>query len=337
MIMRDLTQTEQTIVDFADNNKDLTWESIEFVKDKRIEFYRVCKIADVDELPEYQSDMNEEFFNHAKEALLFMADGVIEGILEEEEMELQKKAIEAALTETETSNNNNFVATEVAEGEDNMKTTTTNSNKVSENAKAFAEAAQEKVESAAKYAINTVSSVKDVVKDVASMKTDDLEDYLKDNAQTLWETIKEKISNHKDKLNRMKDIIPEAEEEARRFDNILNTFSEILDDEELNGWGKFKEIVKELVKWIVRIFLKVGAILLKIAVTIVVGTVKIGAVAIDTTFGVAGIVGRDVVKPTFNSAKTAYNNHKVRKAEKKAMEEDFDDYDDMVEETADEM
>lgn len=330
--MRDLTQNEQMIIGFADKYKDLQWTEIEFVKDKRIEFYRICKTADVDELPEYQSDMTEEFFNHAKEALLFMADSIIEAILEEEEM-----ASHVEVASTETTNNNNFVATEVAEGEDNMKTTTTNSNKVSENAKAFAEAAQEKVESAAKYAINTVSSVKDVVKDVASMKTDDLEDYLKDNAQSLWETIKEKISTHRDKLNRMKDIIPEAEEEARRFDNILNTFSEILDDEELNGWGKFKEIVKALVKWIVRIFLKVGAILLKIAVTIVVGTVKIGAVAIDTTFGVVGIVGRDIVKPTFDSAKTAYDNHKVRKAEKKAMEEDFDDYDDMVEETADEM
>lgn len=322
--MRDLTPNEQMIVDFADTHKDLQWTEIEFVKDKRIEFYRICKTADIDELPEYQSDMTEEFFNYGKEALLFMADGIIEGILEEEEI-------------ASTTNNNNFVATEVAEGEDNMKTTTTNSNKVSENAKAFAEAAQERVESAAKYTINAVSSVKDVVKDVASMKTDDLEDYLKYNAETLWDKIKDRITATRDKLSKAKEDFPELEEREQKLTNILNTFSEILDDEELGGWGKFKEIVKALVKWIVRIFLKIGQILLKIAVTVVVGAVKIGAVAIDTTFGVVGIVGRDVVKPTFDSAKTAYDNHKVRKAEKKAMEDDFDDYDDMVEETADEM
>lgn len=326
--MRDLTVTEQTIVDFSDNNKELTWAEIEYNKDKRIEFYRICKIADVD-APEYASDMDEEFFNYAKETLLFMGDGVIEGILEEEEIEAQR------VRDLETINNNNEVAaTEVAEG-DNMKTS--NNNKVSENAKAFAEAAQEKVESAAKYTINAVSSVKDIVKDVASKNTDDLEDYLKDNAQSLWETIKDKITERRDRLNEMKEDFPEVGEKAKKLDNILNTFSEILDDDELNGWGKFKEIVKELIKWIVRIFFKVGAILLKIAVTILVGTIKIGAVAIDTTFGVAGILHKDVVKPTVKSAKSAYNNHKERKAEKKAMEVDFDEYDDMVEETADEM
>ena len=115
-----------------------------------------------------------------------------------------------------------------------------------------------KVEEAAKYTINAISSVKTIVKDVASMKTDELEVYLKDNAQSLWEKIKVQIEERRNDLNESKVFFPELDKKSKKFDNILNTFSEILDEDELNGWGKFKEIVKELIKWIVRIFLKIG-------------------------------------------------------------------------------
>lgn len=242
-----------------------------------------------------------------------MADDIIDSILAEEQM---------------VTNNIVAATKQVAEeGGSVMK-------EVTENAKEFAEAAQVKVEEAAKYTINAISSVKTIIKDVASMKTDELEVYLKDNAQSLWEKIKVQIEERRNDLNESKVFFPELDKKSKKFDNILNTFSEILDEDELNGWGKFKEIVKELIKWIVRIFLKIGQILLKIAVTVVIGAVKIAAVTIDTTFGVAGILHKEVVKPTVKSAKSAYANHKERKAEKDA---EFDEFDEMVEETAREM
>ncbi|WP_099466816.1 hypothetical protein [Konateibacter massiliensis] len=123
------------------------------------------------------------------------------------------------------------------------------------NARAFAEANQEKIEAAAKYTINAVGSVKEEVKHIASMKTDRLEEYLKDNAQSLWENIKEKITASRDRLSKLKVDFPELEEREGKLTNILNTFSEILDDDELNGWGKFKEIVRELTIWVVRMFI----------------------------------------------------------------------------------
>lgn len=284
----------------------INWKDVQFNKERRIEFFKLCKSLGIP-TPEHPIEWHKKSYNTAKEVLVQMVN----------------------------NESNKETKIEEREEEDTMKETITNNiNEEAVKATKFVEASQKKVETAAEYTINAVTSVREVIKEVASMNSKDLEVYLKDNADTLWETIKAKVTESRDKLDDASKDFPELKERANKLNNILETFSEILDEDELSGWGKFKEIVKELVKWIVRIFLKVGQILLKIAVTVVVGAVKIAAVTIDTTFGVAGVLHKEVVKPTVKSAKSVYANHKERKAEKEA---EFDEFDEMVEETAREM
>lgn len=203
-----------------------------------------------------------------------------------------------------------------------------------EKAKEFAENAKEKLADGFKFVTENVDVAADEVKKMANMNDTQLEEYLKDNGKDILDKIVNAVKKFSGKMKDNSDIFPYLKKDAEKADNIVELIKAVLDEEELSGWGKFKAIVKELVRWLLRLLLKVGAIVLKIALTLVVGTIKIGATALVTAGKAVGIVNKDIVKPVTKSAKKAWTNHKVKveKAKAEAEAEKSDDYVDEIRE-----
>lgn len=224
---------------------------------------------------------------------------------------------------------------------DMSKSTNTNNNAtveevtMGEKAKAFAEGAKDKLANGFKFVTENVDVAAEEVKKMANMKDSELEEYLKTNSKSVLDRIVDAVEKYSGKIKDASEFFPNLKNNlknrADKADNIVELIKEVLDEDGLSGWGKFKAIVKELEKWLVRLLLKVGAIVLKIAFTLIVGAVKIGATTLVTAGKALGVVNKEVVKPTVNAGKTAWANHKERKAAKEAEtnkieKELFEDY-----------
>lgn len=274
--------------------------------------------------------MDEENFYIVKEVLNDMYSKMQNIIENKESEEITMKSVN---TNNATINNNNNMEDDTMRNINEEVAVTEEELTMGEKAKAFAEGAKEKLTDGFKFVTENVDVAADEVKKMANMSDRELEEYLKTNSKSVLDRIVDAVRNFADKSRedgeKFSFFSDVANENADKADNIIELIKEVL-DEDLSGWGKFKAIVKELVKWLVRLLLKVGAIVLKIAFTLVVGTVKIGATALVTAGKALGVVNKEVVKPTVKAGKTAWNNHKERKAAKEAAmdeieEELFDD------------
>lgn len=184
--------------------------------------------------------------------------------------------------------------------------------KVAEMAKAFAEASKEKLTNGFKFVVENVDVAKEEVNKMANMSEDQLEAYLMNNGKTVLDKIIEAVKNYSAKMKDGAELFPSLKERAEKSDNIIKLIKDVLDDKGLSGWGKIKSIVKELICWLLRLFLKIGAIVLKLAVTIVVGAVKIGAIALVTTGKVLKVTNNEIIKPSFKVGKKALKSVKEK-------------------------
>lgn len=252
-----------------------------------------------------------------KECILEL-DIPVDDLDEEEFYEIKDTLIDMYSKVTNLINNNNME-------DDTMKNineevVATEEMTIGEKAKAFAEGAKDKLADGFKFVVENVDGAADEVKRMANMSDKELEAYLKVNSKSVLDKIVNKVRGFMDKSKEdgktfsfFSDV---ANDNADKAKNIIDLIRDVLDEDELSGWGKFKAIVKELAKWLVRLFLKVGAIVLKIAFTLVVGAVKIGATAIVTAGKALGIVNKEMIKPSVKAGKDAWNNHKARKEAK---------------------
>jgi hypothetical protein len=113
-----------------------------------------------------------------------------------------------------------------------------------------------------------------------------------------------------------------------RLKKALDDFKAVKAEGEKKGWKRFKELLKAVFGIIFAVFIEVAKVVLKLAFTLAVGVIKIGACAITTLASCAGIVKDDVVKPTSNAVKKANVERKARKAAdqvgvNKILEDDF--------------
>lgn len=201
-------------------------------------------------------------------------------------------------------------------------------------AKEFAEASKEKIEAGFKFVIDNVDGAREIVEDMADMSSEDLEVYLKTNARNIFDRLMEKINSYRDDMQEGQALFPNLKARFEKCDNIIKTIREVLDDDNKKGWGKFVEIVKSLIVWIVKLFFKVAAIVLKLAFTVIVGAVKIGCTAVSTTVKVVKVANKEIIKPTVKAGKSAFGAFNEYRKERKArmdaardmlFEDDFDD------------
>ena len=88
----------------------------------------------------------------------------------------------------------------------------------------------------------------------------------------------------------------------------------ILSDGDKKGWEKVKGVLKAVFGIIFGLFIEVAKVVLKLAFTLAVGAIKIGACTVTTLLSCAGIIKDDVVKPVYGAAKKAHTERKARKA-----------------------
>ena len=271
-------------------------------------------------------EMNEENFYIVKEMLNDMYSKM-QNIIENKESEEIDMSKSTKTNNNVTVNNNNEGVIDMKNVNDEVAVTVEEVT-MGEKAKALAEGVKGKIEDGLKFAVENVDVAADEVKKMANMNDKELEEHLKTNGKAVLDKIVNAVKGFANKSRedgkKFSFFSDVANENADKADNIVELIKEVLDEDGLNGWGKFKAIVKELIKWLLRLLLKVGAIVLKIALTLTVGAIKIGATALVTAGKAIGVVNKEVVKPTVKAGKTAWNNHKERKAAKEAETNDIE-------------
>lgn len=271
-------------------------------------------------------EMNEENFYIVKEMLNDMYSKM-QNIIENKESEEIDMSKSTKTNNNATVNNNNEGVIDMKNVNDEVAVTVEEVT-MGEKAKALAEGVKGKIEDGLKFAVENVDVAANEVKKMANMNDKELEEHLKTNGKAVLDKIVNAVKGFANKSRedgkKFSFFSDVANENADKADNIVELIKEVLDEDGLNGWNKFKAIVKELIKWLLRLLLKVGAIVLKIALTLTVGAIKIGATALVTAGKAIGVVNKEVVKPTVKVGKTAWNNHKERKAAKEAETNDIE-------------
>lgn len=321
-----MSRKYEFIRDFVEGDmqfEDFDESQLEFLKEQVVELDIDVDIMDERTFYDVKRILNDVYSKTSK---------IVENSDDEESEEITMS--KSVNTNNATINNNNNMEDDTMRNINEEVAVTEEELTMGEKAKAFAEGAKEKLTDGFKFVTENVDVAADEVKKMANMSDRELEEYLKRNSKSVLDKIVNAVKGFANKSRedgkKFSFFSDVANENADKADNIIELIKEVLDEDELSGWGKFKAIVKELVKWLVRLLLKVGAIVLKIAFTLVVGTVKIGATALVTAGKALGVVNKEVVKPTVKAGKTAWNNHKERKAAKEAAmdeieEELFDD------------
>lgn len=203
-----------------------------------------------------------------------------------------------------------------------------------EKARKFAEASKEKLEKGFEFAVENIDTVKEEVTSMANMPPELLENYLKGKAKKgvkkIADSLKGFASKERENAKKNPAFAEESIENAEKAESLLVLIKQIMDDENKSGWGKFVSIITELAKWILNVLLKVGAVILKIGCTVVVGAIKIGAATLVSAGAVASAAYKYAFKPVFKGGKKVVKKVKDKAANiKAAMEEDdFDDFED---------
>ena len=238
--------------------------------------------------------------------------------------------VEENTMKNKTTNNNATTNTTVKmegntmENTTNTNNATVNEEAMAEKAKAFAEASKEKLANGFKAAVENIGSVGEKAKEISQiasgMGEEEFEDYLKVNGKAFIEHIVNKINKYKDDVDGLplNKFTANMKKDNKTFVDLINDIKETLGDTEETGWAKFKDIVKMIAGWIVKLFLKVASIVLKIAFVTLAGAIKVGFTILGTGIRAAGVLNKEVVKPTVKAAKTGLTNHKERKAKKQA-------------------
>jgi len=205
-------------------------------------------------------------------------------------------------------------------------------------AKEFAEARKEDLEKLSGFVIENVPVVKAEVEKMLQMPSDKLGDYIVANGSkvigNIIKGVKDFASSKKKEAKDFPFFADAVTESAEKAEAFVKTVEEITDEEGKKGWGKIKKIVKALIGWILKIVIKIGAVIFKVALTIAVGIIAIGSAAVLTAGSVAGIAYKEVAKPVFNGGKKVVTKVKDKIVD---IKDSFtDDFDELFEEESDE-
>lgn len=191
--------------------------------------------------------------------------------------------------------------------------------KATKEAETFANSAKEKMERAANYMIKNIKGVGRILKEYnnfANMTDAEIEATLKENGMALFTRLKDAVAGHKVSIEAMKEFV-NVDYDTEETENVLDVFRKIVDDDSTNGWGKFKNIVKVLIRYLLKIIIYVLHVILKIAITVTVGLIKMSAVALKVGYKSGKIVKKDVIDPGVKTVKKSYHNYKEQKEEAK--------------------
>lgn len=270
-------------------------------------------------------------------------DGWVDAVTEDEDKGILMfhGLIEGAPTDWTIDFSGELIIDEVEEMEDdtmknvNEEMAVTEEMTIGAKVKAFAEGTKDKVVDATKKVASTLSCIEEEAVKISSMNNTKAEAYIAENAVEVLEKFKNDATKLLNNIGIIIEENPELEGSLRKKAKSLSEFIEViqdtLDEEGVNGWSKFKSIMKEVAKFVLGLILKAAAIVLKIAFTLVVGAIKIGATGLVTVGKVVGVVNREVVKPTTKDIKTTWANRKKKAEAEDDAEVTDDDFDEIEE------
>lgn len=124
---------------------------------------------------------------------------------------------------------------------------------MAEKAKAFAEASKEKLVDGFKFIFENIDVAADEVTKMSNMNSEELEEYLKENSESIFGKIMGSVRDFSDRLKSKSGLFPSFAKHAETSDNIITLIKDVLDDNEINGWGKYPQIVEALRIWLLKI------------------------------------------------------------------------------------
>lgn len=234
----------------------------------------------------------------------------------------------------------NVTVNETMEGEEMKETinetaATTEEVKAAQAAKEFIDNQAEKVTEAVKKVAGKVGEIEETLKELNGMNSEEAEKVIEEKATEILGKIKAGATKMLGNINKLLILDEDNEKAVSKYKADQKTLSELVDviDTAIHSkdtaWSKFKTIVKAIASYLLKLVLKAASLVLKVAFTLTVGLIKIGATAVVTTGKVVSTLNKEVVKPTVKAGKNAWATHKANKIEKakatikEAEEEEF--------------
>ena len=200
--------------------------------------------------------------------------------------------------------------------------TTEEKAKATQAAKDFIDAKKESFTRGVKNIADKVKEVEDVVKEFASSDHDVAEAVFSEKAMDLLNKVKTGATKMYGNIKKLLVLDEDNAKAVAKYKADMKSLSDVIETidtaihSKKTAWSKFKEIVKAIASWLLKLLLKGGAEALKLTLTVTVGGIKIGATVLVTLGKLVGIIHKEVVKPTFKEVKDAWNTCKTLKAER---------------------
>lgn len=132
---------------------------------------------------------------------------------------------------------------------------TTNDEKIMyEKAINFAETSKNELSTGYKYIISNISLAKEEVIKMSNLKTDELENYLLTNNQTIFDRIMDSLKIYENELKEDLEFFPGIINDIERINSIIELLEKVIDKNKNSGWGIYENIVTVLKIWLLKLF-----------------------------------------------------------------------------------
>ena len=138
------------------------------------------------------------------------------------------------------------------QGGDSMDTANTG-NEIYQKARKNAETYQKEILQAFNFLIENVDSVKEEAVKLAYMKDADFENYIKANNKSVLDKIVDAVKKYSGKMKDNAEFFPNLKNRADKVDNMVKLINDVLDKNNINGWGQDEEIVEVLRIWLLEL------------------------------------------------------------------------------------
>ena len=116
-----------------------------------------------------------------------------------------------------------------------------------------AEIYQKEILQAFNFLIENVDSVKEEAVKLAYMKDADFENYIKANNKSVLDKIVDAVKKYSGKMKDNAEFFPNLQNRADKVDNMVKLINDVLDKNNINGWGQDEEIVEVLRIWLLEL------------------------------------------------------------------------------------
>lgn len=138
------------------------------------------------------------------------------------------------------------------QGGDSMDTANTG-NEIYQKARKNAETYQKEILQAFKFLIENVDSVKEEAEKLAYMKDLDFENYIKANNKSVLDKIVDAVKKYSGKMKDNAEFFPNLKNRADKVDNMVKLINDVLDKNNINGWGQDEKIIEVLRIWLLEL------------------------------------------------------------------------------------